>query len=252
MLVLVSEKMNTLRWLVSSRLWVAFAAACWSVESFVRCDAWVRWTLVAQIFFLTWIAYLFLSDDAIRKNRVAVLLALTGACVTFQGFQTLLWPAVCSLAVLLYRTHWMPASWKMSTWGLRNIPLVNNVLIAGCWVAMCMLWPMQLSGADLHVQWPFMAAAFCWVLALSLAEDLFVEIRPDASLLSLGQGKIRFLAILLVLVALAINFYYREMEASVWMSMSLSLVFLLFIRSGKRTAAKSFLLDAMIAIRFPF
>ncbi|MFM7234015.1 MAG: hypothetical protein ACKOZM_05445 [Flavobacteriales bacterium] len=244
--------MNVLRWLVGSRLWVAFAAGCWSDESFARCHTWVRWTLVAQIFFLTWIAYLFLTDDAHRKYRGAVLLSLTGACVTFQGYESLLWPAICAVPVLLYRTHWIPFVWSTSTWELRTIPLVNNAVIAFCWVSMCMLWPMQQAGVELSAQWPFIVAAFCWVLALSLAEDLFVENMPDASLRRLGQGKLRFIAVSLVLLALAINIYWNERTPSVWMAMLLSLFFLLIMKSGKRTPAKSFLLDALIVIRFPF
>lgn len=241
-----------LRWLVGSRLWVAFAAACWSVESFVRCDTWVRWTLVAQIFFLTWIAYLFLTDDAIRKYRIEVLVALTGACVTFQGVESLLWTILCALSVFLYRTHWMPSSWKLAKLELRNVPILNNLLIASCWVTMCMLWPFYQAGAAIQSQGPFIASAFCWVLALSMAEDLFVENMPDATLRRLGQSGMRMLTIILVLCSLAISFYFGEMQRSVWISMCASLILLLYLREGKRTPAKSFLLDAMMVLRFPF
>jgi len=140
--------MNILRWLVHSRIWVALAAAAWSVESFFRCDQWVRWTLVAHIFFLAWSAYLFLSDDAMRKYRLLVLTALTGVCVTFQGFESLAIPAFCSIPVLFYRTHWMPRSWWLSRWELRSIAIVNNAAIAFCWVVLCMVWPLHQCAAS--------------------------------------------------------------------------------------------------------
>jgi hypothetical protein len=244
--------MNILRWIVHSRIWVALAATAWSIESFVRCDQWVRWTLVLHIFFLTWSAYLFLSDDAMRRYRYLVLTALTGVCLTFQGFESLAIPSMCALPVLLYRTHWMPRSWRLARFQLRNIPVLNNLIIGFCWVVLCMLWPMHRCAVDLAEQSPFLLASFCWVTALSMSEDLFVESSPDASLRLLGRTRLRATAVFLVLAALAISFYYREQQITAWVSFTASLILLLFMPGGKRTVAKSWLIDAMIVLRFPF
>jgi hypothetical protein len=244
--------MNLLRWIVQSRIWVALAAAAWSVESFVRCDQWVRWTLVLHIFFLTWSAYLFLSDDGMRRYRNLVLTALTGVCVTFQGFDSLSIPALCALPVLFYRTHWMPHSWRLARFELRNIPILNNVVIGLCWVVLCMLWPMHRSAVDLVEHVPFLVASFCWVTALSMSEDLFVESTPDASLRLLGYNGLKGFAMLLVIMAMAIGFFYHEQQLSVWISMTASFMLLLLMPRGKRTVGKSWLIDAMIVLRFPF
>ena len=244
--------MNILRWLVHSRIWVALAAAAWSVESFFRCDQWVRWTLVAHIFFLAWSAYLFLSDDAMRKYRLLVLTALTGVCVTFQGFESLAIPAFCSIPVLFYRTHWMPRSWWLSRWELRSIAIVNNAAIAFCWVVLCMVWPLHQCGTLLEQQMPFLIAAFLWITALSMSEDLFVETTPDATLRWLGKKTLRVVAVLLVCAAMGVSAVFSESSVSVWLSMIASLLLLLFMPGGKRTVAKSWLIDAMIALRFPF
>jgi len=244
--------MKIIHRLVASRLWVALAAAAWSVESFVRCGVWIRWTIVAQVFFFTWIAYLFLADDGIRKQRAAALVALTGACVTFQGIETMLIPALCALPVLLYRSHWLPASLRKSAVELRNIPLFNNMVIGACWIVLCVLWPMQQAAVDFQSQLPNLAASFMWITALSMSEDLFVEATPDATLHWLGDKTLRVVCVSLVCAAIGVSAASGEASISVWLSMIASLLLLLLMPGGKRTANKSWLIDAMIVLRFPF
>jgi hypothetical protein len=243
--------MNFIRLLVQSRSWVALGAAAWCVESFDRIDAWIRWTLVAHVFFLTWIAYLFLSDDAMRKHRRSVLIALTGACVTFQGFENIALPLCCGGMVLLYRLHWLPIA-HAARFELRNIPLLNNLLIAACWVLLCMVWPMQQAGADLTQQTPAIFAAFLWVCALSMTEDMMVDTHADASLQLFGKRGLRFTALMLVASALLINGVYAESGISVWVSMALTLALILGLPGEKRSPLKSFLMDAVVVLRFPF
>ncbi len=243
--------MNIIRLIVQSRLWVALAAASWSVESFVRCDEWVRWSLVAHIFFLTLTAYLFMTDDAVRKYRLFVLIALTGVFVTFQGFESSAILVACALPVLFYRTHWMPSSWKLARLELRNIPILNNMVIAFCWVMLCMVWPIRSTG-ELSEQVPFVIAAFLWITALSMSEDLFAEATPDATLRLLGTRRLRALSVFLIASAMILSFIYQEKQVSVWLALVASLTLLLFMPGGKRTLGKSWLIDAMIVLRFPF
>ncbi len=244
--------MKIIHRLVASRLWVAIAAAAWCVESFVRCDVWIRWTLVAQVFFFTWLAYLFLTDDVMRKQRSSVLVALTGACVTFQGLDAMKLPLLCAVLVAIYRTHWMPVSWRLARMSLRNIPILNNLVIGLCWTTLCMLWPIQQIGISVESQLPFLAAAVLWITALSMSEDMFVESTPDATLRLLGEKGIRALAIACVSIALIISLVANEQSVSVWISMSLSILTLLLLPGGKRTPGKSLLIDAMIVLRYPF
>ncbi len=243
--------MNLIRRLVLSRSWVAFGAAAWCVESFERIDAWVRWTLVAHVFFLTWIAYLFLTDDAIRKHRVSVLLSLTGACVTFQGADNMFVPLCCGLLVLLYRLQWFPGA-RAKFFELRNIPLLNNAVIACCWVLLCMVWPIQQAGVSLSDQTPALAAAFLWVCALSMTEDMLIDAQADASLQLLGKRGLRTVALILIASAIFINSIYSEYGISVWVSMILTLLLILFMPVKKRNPLKSFLIDAMVVLRFPY
>jgi hypothetical protein len=251
-LVSLSEEMNLIRWLVTSRLWVAFAAAAWCIESFDRMDTWVRWTLVAQVFFLTWVAYLFLTDNAMRNQRTWVLISLTGACVTFQGFDTILIPLACGAIVLGYRTHWMPASWPLSRFSLRDIPILNNMIIAACWVLLCMVWPMYQNIESFNIHGLSLLSAFLWITALSMMEDLFAESTPDASLRLIGRKGLRATALLTTLLSIAITAYSAERQFSVWLSSVASFFLVLFLPGGKRTPVKSWLIDAMILLRFPF
>jgi hypothetical protein len=243
--------MNIVRWIVQSRIWVSLAAASWSVESFARCHEGIRWSLAAHIFFLTWCAYLFMTDDAMRKFRLFVLTALTGVLVTFQGLESIVMLAACAVPVLFYRTHWMPRSWRMARVELRNVPILNNMIIAFCWVMLCMVWPMK-STDEFSNQLPFVLIAFLWITALSMSEDLFVEATPDASLRMLGRKRLRMLSVILIMLSLALSYIYNEGQPSVWLSLTASLALLLFMPGGRRTVSKSWLIDAMIVLRFPF
>jgi hypothetical protein len=85
-----------------------------------------------------------------------------------------------------------------------------------------------------------------------MSEDLFVESTPDATLAWLGKKSLRIVSVLLVCTAIGVNAATGEAGMSVWLSMIASLLLLLFMPGGKRTATKSWLIDAMIALRFPF
>jgi hypothetical protein len=161
-------------------------------------------------------------------------------------------PALCALPVLLYRSHWLPASLRKYAVELRNIPLFNNMVIGACWMVLCVLWPMQQAGVEFQSQLPNLVASFMWITALSMSEDLFVETTPDATLRWLGKKIVRVVCVSLVCAALSVSAAFGESSVSVWLSMIASLLLLLFMPGGKRTATKSWLIDAMIALRFPF
>jgi hypothetical protein len=144
----------------------------------------------------------------------------------------------------------MPSSWKLARLELRNIPILNNMVIAFCWVMLCMVWPMARSG-ELSNQLPFLLAAFLWIMALSMSEDLFAEATPDATLRLLGAKRLRALSVLLIASAMLMSYVSQEKQVSVWLALVASLTLLLFMPGGKRTVGKSWLIDAMIVLRFP-
>jgi hypothetical protein len=115
-----------------------------------------------------------------------------------------------------------------------------------------MVWPLKQIGASLSAELPSMLAAFLWLTALSMSEDLFVEEKPDATLRLLGQRGLRIIAASFLLVAMVLSYIFHESQLSFWLSMSASLLLLLLMPGEKRTAIKSWLIDAMIVLRFPF
>jgi hypothetical protein len=161
-------------------------------------------------------------------------------------------PALCAIPVLLYRSHWLPANVRKSAIELRNIPLLNNMVIGACWMVLCVLWPMQQAKIEFQSQLPNLVASFLWITALSMSEDLFVETTPDATLDWLGKKTLRVVSVLLVCAAIGVSAATGEASMSVWLSMIASLLLLVLMPGGKRTATKSWLIDAMIVLRFPF
>ena len=166
--------------------------------------------------------------------------------------ETMLIPALCALPVLLYRSHWLPSSVRKFAVELRNIPLLNNMVIGACWMVLCVLWPMQQAGVEFQSQLPNLVASFLWITALSMSEDLFVETTPDATLDWLGKKTLRVVSVLLVCAAIGVSAATGEASMSVWLSMIASLLLIFLMPGGKRTATKSWLIDAMIVLRFPF
>jgi hypothetical protein len=111
---------------------------------------------------------------------------------------------------------------------------------------------MQQAEIELQSQLSNLVASFMWITALSMSEDLFVETTPDATLGWLGKKMLRVVCVLLVCVAIGVSAATGEAGMSVWLSMIASLLLLVLMPGGKRTATKSWLIDAMIVLRFPF
>jgi hypothetical protein len=126
------------------------------------------------------------------------------------------------------------------------------MVIAASWVLLCMVWPLDQIGGWMNSQWPSLLSAFLWLTALSMMEDLFVESIPDATLRFIGKTGLRAVALFMVMAAIAINAYIAEPQLSVWISTGASLLLLILMPGGKRTPVKSWLIDAMIVLRFPF
>ena len=126
------------------------------------------------------------------------------------------------------------------------------MVIGYCWIVLCVLWPLHRSMVDISSQLPFVIASFFWITALSISEDLFEEATPDATLRLLGTVRLRALGVMLIIAAMLISYWYEERQLSVWVSMAASLLLLLLLPGGKRTVQKSWLIDAMIVLRFPF
>jgi len=57
---------------------------------------------------------------------------------------------------------------------------------------------------------------------------------------------------LAIVFSFAINAYAAEIQFSVWLSLAATFFLVLLLPGGKRTPMKSWLIDAMILLRFPF
>ena len=90
-----------LRVLVQSKIWVSLGAAALCAETYLICGEWLRFTMIAHVFFLTWTAYLFVDDDQTAWRKKLAPVALTGVLVTFQGFEHIYLPISCGVLVLL-------------------------------------------------------------------------------------------------------------------------------------------------------
>lgn len=238
-----------LRALVQSKLWVALGAAVLCAETYSMCGEWLRWTMIVHVFFLTWVAYLFVADENFLWRKRLVPLALTGVLVTFQGFEQLQFPLMCAAIVLLYRMHWLPDS-VLNRLELRKIPLMNNLVITGCWMILCHVWPLMAMGKSLHDYSLYMASNACWIFALSLGEDFILdEPSPDVTLRFLGRRLHRWVALLFVVMAMVLQVWNDTPYLGVWISLVASFLLLAIMPYGKRTMLKSWLLDAVLMLR---
>lgn len=243
--------MKFIAFLVRSKVWVALAAGALTYDSYRMLADWVQWTLVAHVFFLTWMAYLFLDYENTPYRRVLVPLALTGVLVTFRGFDGILWLIVAAVIVLLYRSHWIDVLRSKSFIELRRIPLINNLAIAACWLLLCIVWPCALS-ENFPAAFAYYATAnFLLLLALSMCEDLFSDTgAPDATLYFLGEKKLRLCIVFLSTFAWFLHVYKFELSISMSLTSAGALAFGLFMKSAPKTALKSWVIDGLIVLRF--
>lgn len=239
-----------LRLLVQSKVWVSLGAAALCAETYAMCGEWLRFTMIAHVFFLTWTAYLFIDDEPLLWRKKLAPIALTGALVTFQGFNQVLWPLACGALVLLYRTHWMGDRERKVTRELRQLPLINNLVITLCWIMLCNVWPLvSMDIFPLHYA-VFIAANALWIFALSMGEDFFHDQpTPDVTLQFLGERAHRIIAVLCVIASAGLHAAIQTPAIGVWLSLLATTAMLVTMPYGKRTVLRSWLLDAVLLLR---
>lgn len=242
--------MKLIAFLVQSRIWVALAAAGLTYRSYGLFGEWVRVTMVAHVFFLTWTAYLFIDDQFTGRRKWMLHAAQIGLFVTWQGFDSLWVCAPAALAVLLYRLHWLHDFPNMQRYELRRVPLLNNAIIAFCWVSICYARPLLVVHIPFHRIASFVVADFCWIMALSMVEDLLHEPgSPDATVHALGEKWLRLVAALLIGVA---AFFHqcsgRDLFASQLTALA-ALALVVGIKAGPRNLFNSLLVDGVIVLR---
>jgi hypothetical protein len=242
--------MKLIAFLVQSRLWVALAAAGLTYRCYGLFDEWVRITMVMHVFFLTWTAYLFIDDQFTDRRRWLMRIAQTGLLVTWQGTESLWMCLPVAAVALLYRLHWLPDYPRLQRFELRRIPLLNNALIALCWIVICYLRPLSIAQIPLHQMAFFVVGDFCWIMALSMCEDLMHDSQtPDATARALGEKWLRFVAALLIGAAAVFHrFSERDLYATHFTALA-ALVIVVGMRAGQRTLFKSLLVDGVIVLR---
>jgi len=239
-----------LRLLVQSKVWVSLGAAALCAETYWMCGEWLRFTMIAHVFFLTWSAYLFIDDEPLPWRKKLAPVALTGALVTFQGFEHIYLLLMCGALVLLYRMHWIPAVAQEKRWELRSMPLANNLVITLCWVMLCEVWPLAAMDKSPFDHIHYIIANALWIFALSLGEDFFYdEPTPDATLRLLGPRWHRLLALMCVVFSGTIHAMMHTPHPGVWVSLIATAVLLIVLPNGKRTNFHSWLLDSVLLFR---
>jgi hypothetical protein len=249
-LVVADQQMKLIAFLVQSRIWVALAAAGLTYQCYGLFGEWVRVTMVMHVFFLTWTAYLFLDSQFIGQRKWMFHASLIGLFVTWQGGETLWLSGLAALAVLTYRLHWLDIFPTLQRYELRRVPLLNNALIALCWITICYVLPLSIAQVPFHRMASFVVGDFCWIMALSLCEDLMQdEETPDATLHAFGEKGLRLIAALLIVTGA----FFRESSArDVMASHATSLAALTLVvvmKAGPRHPIKSLLVDGVILLR---
>jgi hypothetical protein len=242
--------MKLIAFLVQSRIWVALAAAGLTYQSYDLFGEWVRVTMVMHVFFLTWTAYLFIDHQLTGRRKWFIHGALIGLFVTWQGMESLWLCIPAALSVLAYRFHWLHDFPTMQRYELRRIPLLNNALIALCWVTICYVRPLSIAHISFHQMASFVMGDFCWIMALSMCEDLIGDSElPDATVRALGENKLRLMAAMLIILgAVFRQFSDRDVVLSHATSLA-ALALVVGLRAGPRHPIKSLFVDGVILLR---
>jgi uncharacterized membrane protein YfcA len=200
------------RFLNNSNIFVAIGAACISAESFILTEESLSLPLVAQCFFLTWCAYLFLKEYDSKLKKPMMIIALIGAILssswtmTWEDAPLLLLPI---LIVLLYKTELYSTSRISIRFSLRKSILLKPLAIATCWTYVTSI----VCGSYLHytndgAYTPMILANFIYILALAIAGDIR-DVSIDSTQLKtiasrLGIAKTKSLCVLMVVISFLI------------------------------------------------
>jgi hypothetical protein len=126
---------SIVRFLVRSRIWVAFAASLLSVDLWLTNQTGFPFISVFHVFFLALCGYLFVDDSESPAKKIIMYLGATGAVLGIMMDPLFnLWP-LCMAAMMLASYH---AGWRKNlpaaNFELRKMPGLKNLVIAFCWV----------------------------------------------------------------------------------------------------------------------
>ena len=242
--------MKLLAFVVQSRIWVALAAAGLTYKAYTLYVDWVRMSMVLHVFFLTWTAYLFIDDQFTGQRKWLLRIAQTGLLVTWQGTESLWMCLLVAAGTLLYRLHWLHDYPGLQRFELRRIPLLNNALIALCWIVICYLRPLSIAQIPFHQMASFVVGDFCWIMALSMCEDLMQDSEtPDATARAMGAKWLRLTAALLIMSGAVFREFSGRDVFNAHLTSLVALVVVVGMKPGPRSTLKSVLVDGVIILR---
>ena len=254
--------MQLIRFLNESKLLVAFAAAALCAETFFLCDSKISSIIIAQAFFLTWSAYLFLKSYVGVGKRVMIYTAATGSVLSILYNPSVPWWLIAGvgLLVLMYSSHNAQRYGLKLGVSLRGVPIVKTLAIATCWTVIA-TFSVAFFDTDIDEGTIYLIAAsnFLFIAALSLAEDIRDTYRDHHRIETIvalfGVGWAKSFAIFLLVLSSVIccftpTFETPEIALAYLSVMAIAIIIILLLSPKRSRQIQALAIDGIIILRF--
>jgi hypothetical protein len=247
---LVFEELKFLRFIVDSKIYVAFAAACWTLETFTPSPNHIIYPVL--VFVWVWLAYQFLNEHTYPGFRAQrVLFLIVGiADVWWMSWTGRLLMLGLFLLVLTYKKV-EGLNWQRLHW--RRIPLIKNAMIACCWIILP-LATSRVSIPEHSAPWlAWLIHQWMIIAVLSMLED-YCHSAHDST--PTGATRYRPVVIRSILVMIPLCSAIPLLVATKDVTRVLPIVLVVFviaslpffIRSIRNSTRQSILIDGMIIL----
>ena len=253
--------MKLISFLNDSNILVALAAASLTAGLQFISGVHIHFLFIAQSFFLTWVAYLFLKINNMPARKTMVYASTTGATLClllldFFGWQLLL---IAGLFVVIYKADLL-RNINIPKFPLRQIPLIKSIAIGFCWTIITTAIPaLAMNDATFALLQPMIFSNFLFVTALAMAGDI-----RDASLdtdklktlpVMIGISWTKTISILLLIAAsylfsMTSPLHTQAIAILFYVMMGISALMVLLLDPKKDWQRQAFLIDGVMVARF--
>ncbi len=251
----------SVRFLNNSSLLVAFGGAALTFETFLITGASVDFLIITEVFFLTWLAYLFLRREKKTPHRkVLIISACTGCIVTLQQTNFIGWQILaCSSVIVLIYNISSDFSLKISKFIPRQITFLKPAVVGMAWALTTSALPAIMAGEYYSPIYTVMFLSnFFFITALSICDDIRDmntdrgHIRTLPMAIGIKNSKIVIIFHLLTATVIAFSTYtYHSDIVSIGFTGAMLMIILMVtqIHPGRNKDVQALMIDGSIMLR---
>lgn len=252
---------SLIRFLTNYSLLVAGAAAILTLGTFLISGSTIRPLLVCEVFFLTWLAYLFLRREGNSSIlRLLILFAAVGSFVFAALTDFIGWPILlCGILAVLFYNFSSDKFQSLPSFILRQIVFLKSPVVGIAWALTTSALPTYMA-SDTH-EFPhglMTFSNFFFITGLAIVDDIkdmkldHGNIKTLPMVIGINASKI----LVFVHFILASLFFYStaqyhnsSINIGYFFAMLLTVAMVFWIRPTRDRTLQALLIDGSILLR---